>query len=423
MEDYEKKSFIKSKRHIKNKKSEKLSIIHLIKRQFTKIKNPKINISLIFIFLLLFTFLIFLFFENKKLKIKLNKFKYEDINILENSNNNILNYTEKNKNIVKNLFGYKIDKYKNNDLNQIHISYSLDNYLIYPTFVSMVSGLENNKNNIIIYHLLLSFDFNRINIDIFESLKTYKNVKINYYIIPKIFLNLKSWTNGTDCVYYKILLPIMFPNLKRMIYLDGDTLIRKDISEMYNYPFNDNYILGFPFYMASALDKYGIRSEHYINGGCLLFNIKKIKKDFKDFDLLHFTFRNNGGLRFREQDSINYVFYPKIGFLPLKYGIYMIGNKKIFNLIAKYTRSPLNLTEGYEAIYDPAIVHFSCCWPKVWNKATKNLFKDKKICKKYQKEFYNYAKKTKYYSVIYNTLFLQKIETRKRKARKKIKYL
>ena len=144
--------------------------------------------------------------------------------------------------------------------------------------------------------------------------------------------------------------------------------------------------------------------------------LKKIKKDFKDVDLLHFTFRNNSGLRFREQDSINYVFYPKIGFLPLKYGIYMLGNKKIFNLAAKYTRSPLNFTEGYEAIYDPAIVHFSCCWPKVWNKATKNLFKDKKICKKYQRDFYNYAKKTKYYSVIYNTLFFQKIKTRKRKA-------
>jgi lipopolysaccharide biosynthesis glycosyltransferase len=40
----------------------------------------------------------------------------------------------------------------------------------------------------------------------------------------------------------------MFPELERMIFLDGDTLIFKDISEMYNLPFNGNYVLGYPFH-------------------------------------------------------------------------------------------------------------------------------------------------------------------------------
>ena len=169
----------------------------------------------------------------------------------------------------------------NIDKNKIHISYSLDNKLIYPTLVSMVSGLENNNNerNILIYHLLLSHDFNKSEIYIFESLKESYEVKINYYIIPPIFSNLRTWTAGTECVYYKILLPLMFPDLKRIIYIDGDTLIRKDIFEMYNYPFNGNYILGFPFYMSYVMKHYGIKKSPYINGGCLLFNIKKIRKD------------------------------------------------------------------------------------------------------------------------------------------------
>ena len=70
-----------------------------------------------------------------------------------------------------------------------------------------------------------------------------------------------------------------------------------------------------------------------------------------------------------------------------------------------YTRSPLNLTEGYEAVEDPALVHFSCCWPKVWTIGSKNLFKEDEICMRYQKEFYYYANKTQYYSDIYETLF------------------
>ena len=202
----------------------------------------------------------------------------------------------------------------------------------------------------------------------------------------------------------------MFPDLERIIYLDSDTLIRKDIYEMYTWPFNDNYILGFPFYTGYIMKRYGIKKpEHYINGGCLLFNIKKIRKDNKDIDLLDLTIKRKKQWGFLEQDSINYAFYPKIGFLPLKYGIYMIGDKAVFKTLSlKYIYSKINLTEGYEAVKDPAVVHFSCCWPKVWTNGTKNLFRNKNICLRYQKEFYYYANKTKFYSEIFNNLFYKK---------------
>ena len=83
----------------------------------------------------------------------------------------------------------------------------------------------------------------------------------------------------------------------------------------------------------------------------------------------------------------------------------MIGNKYTFKSLAGYVYSPLNHTEGAEAVEDPSVIHFSCCWPKVWNNGSKNLFGDDNICLKYQKEFYYYAKKTQYYSEIYNSLY------------------
>ena len=367
-------------------------------------KNPVVFIYflIIIIFFLLLVIIGILFYKNQKLSQRLNKEeKNTPINNIEKSLNSKLFEG-------KRLFHFKNDEFINTTKNIIHISYSLDNKLTYPTLVSMTSGLENNnfEANLIVYHLLFSGDYNTSNIDIFESLKENYEVKINYYIIPPIFNDSRKWTHGTDCVYYKIILPLMFPDLERIIYLDGDTLIRKDIWEMYNYPFNNTYILGHPFYTPEAVDKFKINATHYINGGCLLFNIEKIRKDKKDFDLLQFTIKKNKKLRFREQDSINYILYPKIGFLPLKYGMYMIPTKRIFKLIAThYIRSSLNLTEGYEAVEDPAIVHFSCCWPKIWNNATKNLFKHNETCLRYQKEFYYYANKTKYYSLIYSLLY------------------
>ena len=390
MDDKEDTYFTKVKSQIKRSKIKEFRNKLIEKRKLLYIFTA-------FAILLLICIIIILFLENHKLS-----------NQLRNKKMNFLNNNEGPK-ITKRLFNYKEDKIEDNiNKTQIHIAYSLDNNLLFPTFVSMVSGLENNNKNenIIVYHLLLSYDFDtNNNINIFESLKSNYEVKINYYIIPQIFSKIKKWTAGTECIYYKILIPLMFPDLQRMIHLDGDTLIRKDVLEMYNYPFNDNYILGFPFYMPYVMDSFGINATHYITVGCVLFNIKKICEDKKDVDLLQLTVKNNTKLRFPEQDAINYIFYPKVGFLPLKYGIYMIGNHPTFKTLAHQTRSFINLTEGYNAVDDPSIIHFSCCWPKIWENGTKNLFRDKDICLRYQKEFYYYANKTKYYSIIYKTLF------------------
>ena len=86
----------------------------------------------------------------------------------------------------------------------------------------------------------------------------------------------------------------------------------------------------------------------------------------------------------------------------------MIGSERIFKALSRYTKSPLNLTEGYEAVKDQSIVHFSCRWPKIWTEGYKNLFKDHDICLRYRKEFYYYANKTQYYSKIYKLLIHQK---------------
>ena len=374
-----------------------------IKKRSRYKKNKDLIIASASIAIIILFIFIMLIIENRNLKRKLNSISYYKEKTMS------INFS-KQKFVTKFLFDKRDDYYDIIHKNIIHVSYSLDDKEVYPTFVSMLSGLENcNKDNIIVYHLLLSYKFNSSNIEIFESLKEKYQVKINYYIIPNIFGSSLRWTDGTDCVYYKILIPFMFPDYERMIYLDGDTLIRKDILEMFKCPFNDTYILGFPFYMGYVMEAYGIKKpEHYINGGCLLFNIKKIRHDYKDLDLFSATIKNNTIWRFREQDAINYVFYPNIGFLPLKFGIYMIGSKYMFNALAAHVYSKLNLTEGAEAVKDPSIVHFSCCWPKVWTNGTKNLFKNKDICLRYQKEFYFYANKSKYYKIINDTLFFKK---------------
>jgi len=309
-----------------------------------------------------------------------------------------------NKNFHK-MFLYKEDDNNNfNNKNLINICMSLDNNIIYPTLVSMVSALENNNNkkNILSYNLLLSNDFNKENIQIFESLKRTYQIIINYYIIPNIFTSFKKWKNGTRCHYHKILIPILFPNLERVIYLDCDTLIFKDLSEMYNLNFNHNFILGAQAHDKYIRKKFNLKLKVLVNSGVILFNIQKIRKYNKDIELLYFIMKNSKKFKYPEQDSINIVFNPRIGLLPYQYGMRIIDSLETYknhcepSYIIKYSIEEIN-----KAIIRPGILHLTYCKPKIWYKVTRSIFKNDTICIKYQKEFYFYAKKTKYFSKIY----------------------
>ena len=386
---------MKGKLSFRQKKQKK--VISKIKPLSKKKPKKKITKKKIFnrkFKIIIFNILIILLIEIKIYDFKNYKFSLNDI-IQQNK----ICYK------AKQFFLFKNDIIKNsNHKKKIHISMAIDNNSFYTSLVSMVSALENNNKikNILVYHLLLSHDFNKNFITTFDTLKNKYEVKIYYYIIPNIFENYRSWSGGTKTIYYKLLLPFIMNELERIIYLDADTLIFKDILEMYNLPFNDNYALGYPFHDVYKIDKFVKNATYYINGGVILFNLKKIRNDKKDFELVRFTIKYNRNLFFLEQDSINIVFFQKIWLLPLKYGIYLYGNIESFEKKIQYRiRFKLNRTEIINAIDEPSIVHFSSCLPKIWYKDSRNIFGVDNICKRFHKEFYFYANKTNNFSEIY----------------------
>ena len=124
--------------------------------------NNKIIIIIIIVIVALLTYLslFFLAFENIKLNNKLTKEKYANSYMSESSIT--INFFRQ-KFSAKLLFSGVNNNYEIINKNIIHISYSLDDTLVYPTLISMLSGLEScNKDNFIVYHLLLSYKFNKL---------------------------------------------------------------------------------------------------------------------------------------------------------------------------------------------------------------------------------------------------------------------
>ena len=124
----------------------------------------------------------------------------------------------------------------------------------------------------------------------------------------------------TPFSYGKMLAPILFPNLDKILYLDYDTIItNKGIEWLYNINLKDKYLA-----VKNGVLNYGygdkrINHEHqifatrgnfYFNTGVILFNIQKMIQDGKDQEIINAiknipTSDNNEEMA-RIKEQINY---------------------------------------------------------------------------------------------------------------------
>ena len=99
-----------------------------------------------------------------------------------------------------------------------------------------------------------------------------------YFIIWEITSLNNTW--WSESYFYQILTSFLI-NAERLIHLVGDTLIFKDLYEMYNLNLNDNYILGLYEINSNGLDYLGLNSSIYINAGVSLLNLNKMRQGKK----------------------------------------------------------------------------------------------------------------------------------------------
>lgn len=85
-----------------------------------------------------------------------------------------------------------------------------------------------------------------------------------------------------------------FPTISRILSLDVDTIVAKDISELWDLPIDD-------YYLAAAKEPYKSRYRTYVNCGVMLLNLDKLR-DGKGDELIDAL--NTYRYGFNEQDCI-----------------------------------------------------------------------------------------------------------------------
>ena len=295
------------------------------------------------------------------------------------------------------------------DNKKVHIATNMNNKYIYPSLVSINSVLKHSNKNTttFVYHILCPENIKRRNlnrlISLLDDFPT--NLEMIFYNMGNLFSEFKD-NRFSVVTFYRLLIPLFIP-VEKIIYLDCDVLAFEDLEEMYNLKFNNNYLLGFLDILSYGVDYLGLKSEKYINAGVLLINLDLIRKNKKYSEILY-MYEYHKKLNNNDQTLINYVFYPNIGILPSKYGIFNFDS--IFDIkyiYLKQLRQKINLNELIEAFKHPALMHYVLCEPKIWNSNSYYVNKNTRVgtlykssCKKYQDIWINSARNTSFYKEI-----------------------
>ena len=205
--------------------------------------------------------------------------------------------------------------------NTVSVLYTTDDGYFAPTIVSMQSALQSmDKDTFYDFHLMVNGEFSKTN-DL-ENFKTKNKDKcsITTHNMGDDFKN--DWTSTwPPSMYYRLKAASVLSGIDKCVYIDGDTLIVKDLSELFNIDLEDNYLGGVLDIRSKRSFKNSTYCNNYINSGVALLNFKKIRKDNKEQELLQKVKENNGEHLYTlpDQDILNIVFSGKIKLLPLKY--------------------------------------------------------------------------------------------------------
>lgn len=296
-------------------------------------------------------------------------------------------------------------------MKKIPIFFSSDNNYV-PFMAVTISSLIKNASKDYIYDIIVLYtNINEEDLKILKSMET-DNVNIIAMSMDERQKELTKGSTTNLCtdyyslsIYFRIFIPLMFPEYDRGIYLDSDMVVTGDISELFNFDLQgnpigavvDQSVQTVPVFIDYINTGLGVDVKKYINSGVLVMDMKQLRE--LNFCNKFLSVLNK--YRFEtvapDQDYINVLCYNKIQSIPDQWNamsselIYGIKDPKIFhfNLFGKpwrYNNIPFEevfWNAAKESPYYDYIMNVKKTYPD----------KKRKIAEKYLKEMLEKAAK------------------------------
>lgn len=232
--------------------------------------------------------------------------------------------------------------------------YRLFNYDVIPTltidhFVNKIK--DNNKDGMVIAMSCTQNWYHYLVVNLYSLLECTKNIRkiyllletdnvedvpyldrlIDKYNVEFVLINLNNHLNVyldpngpnlntifSNFCFSRLMLPD-FVTEDKVLYIDTDAIVRKDISNIWNYDITDYYLAGvkdYGIYDDNTLERMGI-DGCYVNSGFVVFNLKMIREE--DIERKWFDIINVQEMTYPDQDALNKVCQYKELYIPSMY--------------------------------------------------------------------------------------------------------
>ena len=248
---------------------------------------------------------------------------------------------------------------------RIDIAACTNRHFVMPTGVMMQSVCVNNPDVDIVFNIIVDDDVTDADCaDLKNITDKFRGKSVVFYPVSEAIAKTNFPAIGNSyspprTLYYRLWLADILPeSVRKVIYLDGDVIVRQSLLPLWNTNLGDYPIAAVPIdYMKATRDFYSSLNESqllgYFNAGVLLVNLevwreRQVINDFKKFMALYAE-----KIRYYDQDVLNYVFMKEKVDLPITYNMQTGFYFKTPLYDPKYEE------EVRKSFMDPVIIHYT----------------------------------------------------------------
>lgn len=196
----------------------------------------------------------------------------------------------------------------------MNILVSLDSNYVYPMCVMFRSLVKNTPNEhfdiFVAYSSLTDEDFALMEKALAGADFEIHRVKVS----DEIFAGAPVLSRLSKETYYRLLIGDIIPaDVHKILYIDPDTAINKNLAEFYNTDISD-YVLAAAPHLTGIIERGNLlrlgmkKTSRYINAGVLLINLDKWREIVTLQQILRFISENIKKLLLADQDVVNVLF-------------------------------------------------------------------------------------------------------------------
>lgn len=274
----------------------------------------------------------------------------------------------------------------------MNIVYTLNDKFVPQVGASICSLLENNKSVKEINIYLISKGITKSNKSKLKDFVKKYNRNISIIELQEIssYFDFNFDTTGwNEIVLARLLLDKLLPkNMEKILYLDGDTIVRRNLSELWDIDLKNN-VFGMsiePTYDKSRKASIGLSNKPYYNAGVLLINLMEWRRIDASKTILKFYKDHDGKLFANDQDAINGSMKNYIYTISPSYNFYNIFYQYNYNFLNKLMSPVKYISENTfkKAVDNPHIIHY-LGEERPWRRGNHH---------KYKKDYIKYLSKT-----------------------------